>query len=228
MTPLPDDLSEEEKRGFDPRGKAYGVIYRAMCRINGKIYIGLTTKSLFTRITSHKKHAKERSNHFQLAINKYGIEAFDFEIIDTGYSQAELNDMERYWVEYYDTINSGYNSVVPTRVDYSASRERQLSHKVPEHLLEQFLENGKKTRFAKGYKQKEEWKQAKSEAYKGKHHSVATEFPSVRIQCVQTGTIYETMNAAAREFGISHTNWSRYFAGESKSVKGYQWIKLTN
>lgn len=41
------------------------------------------------------------------AINKYGIENFTFEIIE---SQVEnYNDRERYWIKYYDSYENGYN-----------------------------------------------------------------------------------------------------------------------
>ena len=44
------------------------------------------------------------------AIKKYGIENFDFEVIEEC-SKEQLNDKEIYWISYYDSCNldKGYN-----------------------------------------------------------------------------------------------------------------------
>lgn len=46
-----------------------------------------------------------------MAINKYGIENFTFEIIEEC-SEEQLNNRERYWIAYYDTYHNGYNRTV--------------------------------------------------------------------------------------------------------------------
>lgn len=99
---------------------AYGVIYKATSP-SGKVYIGQTTRGLSHRINSHRhtfaKFLKAEktaytSNRFLMnAFNKYGFEAFTWEVIDKASSQEELDALEiKYIAEYKATDKRfGYN-----------------------------------------------------------------------------------------------------------------------
>ena len=92
----------------------YGIIYKITNKINGKIYIGQTIKSLKERWSGHltsAHHPQPRHAHIglYLAINKYGAENFDLEVIDEANSEEELNEKEIYWIRYFDSYNTGYN-----------------------------------------------------------------------------------------------------------------------
>ncbi len=90
----------------------YGIIYKATNTLNNKVYIGQTTQDLNSRISSHKHRAKyelDIHTHFINALRKYGFENFIWEIIDQAENQNELDDKEKYWIQYYDSINTGYN-----------------------------------------------------------------------------------------------------------------------
>ena len=90
----------------------YGYIYKITTTKSNKVYIGQTTKSVEER---YKKHLKARNSkskkhlHLYLAMNKYGIDTFSVEQIDTAIDQKDLNEKEIYWINYYDSINNGYN-----------------------------------------------------------------------------------------------------------------------
>lgn len=89
-----------------------GIIYKATSKTSGKIYIGQTTTSLNNRISNHKHKALyniDLKNHFHNAIRKYGIDDFIWEVIDTAQDYKTLNEKEQYWINYYDSINNGYN-----------------------------------------------------------------------------------------------------------------------
>lgn len=91
----------------------YGIIYKATNKINNKVYIGQTIKTLKERIYMHYYKAENSLNithtHFINAIRKYGKDNFDWEIIDQADTQEELNKKEIYWIQFYDSINNGYN-----------------------------------------------------------------------------------------------------------------------
>lgn len=84
---------------------AYGYIYLLRNKINGKIYIG-----------KKKGHQVNESYYgsgvaISNAVNKYGKENFDREILDWADSLEELNKLERYWIAENDAQNKkiGYN-----------------------------------------------------------------------------------------------------------------------
>ena len=91
----------------------YGIIYKATNTINNKVYIGQTTSTLKNRIYYHiyrAEHSLEITHtHFINALRKYGQNAFTWEQIDTAETQDELNKKEQYWIQYYDSMNTGYN-----------------------------------------------------------------------------------------------------------------------
>lgn len=91
-----------------------GFIYRIFNTINGKSYIGQTIQDVKQRFYQHcaTKCGKEVSNMaIHKAIKKYGKSNFilyTIEEVDTN----DLDNRERYWISYYDSYNSGYNSTI--------------------------------------------------------------------------------------------------------------------
>lgn len=90
------------------------IIYKITNLINNKCYIGQTIKTLDARKSQHISTSKrniEVSHHLYSSFNKYGIDNFSFEEIDTATTIDELNEKESYWIEYYHTTdpNLGYN-----------------------------------------------------------------------------------------------------------------------
>ncbi len=75
----------------------------------GKVYIGITKRKPQKRWNSG--HGYESNRYFYRAILKYGWDSFEHEIIETGLTQAEAVEKERYYIRLYDSTNPerGYN-----------------------------------------------------------------------------------------------------------------------
>ena len=88
-------------------------IYKITNKINNKVYIGQTTKNVKTRWQRHCSDALNNrvNTKFAKAIKKYGRDNFIVEEIDTAKTKTELNQKEIYWINYYNSILKGYNSV---------------------------------------------------------------------------------------------------------------------
>lgn len=88
-----------------------GYIYRITNLINGKIYIGFTSRKPYVRFIEHRDEAKSPRMPISRAINKYGKENFLFDVIycseDIKYC---LEVMEPYFIAHYDTYKNGYNA----------------------------------------------------------------------------------------------------------------------
>jgi len=80
-------------------------------RINGKEYIGQTTKNLNFRINNHISDAigHKKTMYFHSAIRKYGPKSFDWEVLHECVNIHDLNKLEIYYIKLYDTNNNGYN-----------------------------------------------------------------------------------------------------------------------
>jgi group I intron endonuclease len=87
------------------------IIYKSTNKITGKVYIGQTIQTLDKRIKGHINESKKDKNRpFLLSINKYGVDNFTFETIDSANNLDELNDKEIYWVNFYNSVSpNGYN-----------------------------------------------------------------------------------------------------------------------
>jgi len=85
-----------------------GIIYKAENEINGKVYIGQTWKGLDLRKKSHFER-KTGCTKFINAINKYGKNAFSWNILDSSDNQKNLDDLEIKYIKEYNSITNGYN-----------------------------------------------------------------------------------------------------------------------
>jgi group I intron endonuclease len=77
-------------------------IYQITNKINGKRYIGKTTKkSIFDRWKTHLSDCKKSNTKLYNAIRKYGEVNFSIDVFEqTGkVSTEKLNERERYWIE---------------------------------------------------------------------------------------------------------------------------------
>ena len=75
----------------------------------GKSYIGQTTKTPAQRASSNGYNYR-RSPYFYDAIKKFGFNSLKLEILEEC-QEDELDDRERYWIAYYNTVYpNGYNA----------------------------------------------------------------------------------------------------------------------
>lgn len=82
-------------------------IYKITNKINNKCYIG-QSNNCERRFKEHQTKGKTSRIPVDVAIEKYGIDAFNYEIIEEC-SIEELNQKEQYWIKYYNSIAQGYN-----------------------------------------------------------------------------------------------------------------------
>ena len=86
-------------------------IYKIENKINGKVYIGQSI-AIKTRWQQHKYEAQtgESQAPLYLALRKYGIENFSFEVLEEC-PQELLNEKEIFWIAHYKSNDRdfGYN-----------------------------------------------------------------------------------------------------------------------
>lgn len=75
-------------------------------KLNGKKYIGQST-NIERRKSEHLKYPSKFSR-FDMELQAIGEDGFNFIVLEECTSD-ELDEREKYWIKYYDTINNGYN-----------------------------------------------------------------------------------------------------------------------
>lgn len=89
-----------------------GFIYKITNNVNGKVYIGQTIQTIKERFYQHcatKCRDSVLNMAIHRAIKKYGKSNFTIEVIEE-VDKDSLNDREKFWIEYYNSYNNGYNS----------------------------------------------------------------------------------------------------------------------
>lgn len=88
-----------------------GVIYLITNTITGMKYVGQTKRDAMKRFKEHCTIAENtnRNLHLYNSMRKYGVDKFTFEILESDVEERDLDDRERYYIEKYDTLNTGYN-----------------------------------------------------------------------------------------------------------------------
>lgn len=90
----------------------YGKIYMIKNNVNGKVYIGQT---ILDDVLQNRYHCNVEKNthntHLKNSIHKYGWDNFSIHILEYCMSKQELNECERFWINFYKATNSeyGYN-----------------------------------------------------------------------------------------------------------------------
>lgn len=88
------------------------LVYKLTNTTNGKAYIGITSRDESFRWSEHKVRAKQgvRNSRLYDAIRKYGPDAFNREVIAEASTEEELRDLERRYIQEFNTYEAGYNS----------------------------------------------------------------------------------------------------------------------
>lgn len=100
-------------------------IYKISNCIDNRVYIG-SSKNLERRLTRHfseLKNGKHKNYHLQRFVDKYGLTAIDFQIIELC-SEEELLQKEIKAVEYFNSLKAGFNLEYPDR-SYKTNEARE-------------------------------------------------------------------------------------------------------
>lgn len=149
-------------------------IYKITKKINGKSYIG-QSNDIERRLAEHKY---KRDLPVEIAIQKYGIDAFSYEVIEECES-SQLDEREKYWIAYYNTYKGfGYNcsegggnnrgenngNTKLTNADVAYIRECYNNHQRRKAVYEQFKDKITFSAFASIW-DGTTWKDIKPEVY---------------------------------------------------------------
>lgn len=192
-------------------------VYIHMNKINGKIYVGMSKRQ---NPNERWKNGRgyEYNWHFKSAIQKYGWDNFDHEIIASNLTEQEASNMEKILIEKLQTTNrkygynfaeGGYNNrglkgelnpfwnKRPEKAIAASSASRK-----GKHLSEETKEKIRQGNIRAGRNQNS---LAALDAYRrNKRPSMmgANNPKSTKVQCVETGIVFDSQSAAEREMNL--------------------------
>lgn len=92
------------------------LVYRATSLLTGKVYIGLTKRTLNKRIQDYKQDIKNLKNkrYFINALRRYGLSNFKWDVLCECNTVDELTKAEAYFIEFYQSHKKkfGYNTLL--------------------------------------------------------------------------------------------------------------------
>lgn len=226
----------------------YGLIYKVTNLINGKCYIGKTSKTIEERRYEHEYEADNIPSNkvFHKALRKYSRDSFEWEIIDYGNSDDELSQKEMFWIDHYKSYIGrpdahGYNMTL--------GGEGGMGYRHTEEAKAKMSEHWKGIRVGEnhpmyGRNHTEEARTKMSKAHKGKKLSDKTRKKmSKRMQGVVTNAKpvvqlslngdfiaeYESAKQAMIVLGVKNaSNITECCRGRRKTAYKYKWLYKEN
>lgn len=148
------------------------LIYKAENIIDGKMYIGQTIKTLEERKRRHLSEAQSgKGFKFQEAIRYWGADKFRWTILEEVDTIQQLNEREKYWIEYYKSYKNGYNLTKgdSNPMNFVESKQHHEEVMRSKEVREKISKTMKK-RIAEGNFFTEEHRRKISEKLKGNKH----------------------------------------------------------
>lgn len=183
------------------------IIYLHRNKINNKVYIGQTKNNPTRRWENGKGY---KNTYFGNAIQKYGWDNFEHEILETDIETVEeANQRETYYIELYNATNRdlGYN-IFKTAGGYDST-----NRPVSEIQRERGRELGKKVWTDPEFRKKR----------------------CQQVKCVETNQIFDCYRSAGEWCGLIYykNSFLMYFRGERQSCGKHpetkeplHWVKI--
>lgn len=72
------------------------IIYAFKNKVNNKIYVGQTCRTFEERMGEHLRH---KNTTLGKALDKYGVDNFEYGVVDEAETIEELNEKEIFWIK---------------------------------------------------------------------------------------------------------------------------------
>lgn len=218
-------------------------VYSITCLSNGKMYIG-SSSHIHNRWLSHKSRLKNKihSPILQNTYNKYGLNSFCFNILEIC-DLSNLIQREQYWYNHFKSIGYkmlNYSNIIenPTRgIPISQERKNHLSkilkgrpsknkgRKITEETRKKMsiASTGRKMTQKNKDILSEINKKPKTIEHRQRLSQVKKELVGVKIVCLQTNEVFNSLIDAANKYGIKYQSIRQSILrkGKCKSLNFY-------
>jgi group I intron endonuclease len=220
--------------------KKFGIIYKIVNLINGKLYAGQTIRALNDRWSDHKRDAKNQVDYpLYSAIRKYGVENFIIEIIDFASSLEELDNKEKFWIKELNSLcqnGNGYNILdggrrfpininsrptinLTTGETFSSAKEMAKFYNLSYSATLKALKGQSRLRKGFIFRYKDLNKQREANILES--FIPVPVAISKKIVCIDNNEYFDSATSASKKMGILRTSITNNLNGRSKSAGGF-------
>lgn len=181
-------------------------IYRITNNVNGKVYVGWTSRDPLIRFEEHQKTRKPKYQDrsvISYAIEKYGVDSFTFEIVYQSCDYDHSREIETHFITEYDSLLEGWGY----NIDNGGMGHKRTASTIEKHRAA-----------IKGRKQSAEHiakRRMLSENNPMSKTWIVT-YPDGREESIIGLTLW------AKERGLDPSNLRNTYYGRSNSHKGYK------
>lgn len=214
-------------------------VYIHTNKINGKVYIGITSNPPYKRWGKDGKGYMNHDTLFCRAIKKYGWDNFEHEIISSNLTEQEASNMEKLLIKEFNSTNPeyGYNHEIGGLCNNEHIRRLHISNSITgnnhpfydKHHTEetkQLLREscGGENHYWYGKHLPKETCDKISFKLKGnKNWKKRAEQLKTPVICVELNRNFETIKEAAEYCGVTHCAISNCLRGKTQTSGGYHW-----
>lgn len=196
---------------------------------SGKHYIGKTYNEQMRKYHHKREASKGNTRPLYRAMRKYGIENFTYEVIVKNVPSYMINAFEKYWINFYNAVENGYNCTIGGDGLQEPSQETRVkignTSKGRQHTQET------KNRIGVAFRGKKlsEEHIAKLKKPKSEEHKIKAGLAKCKkVQCVETGIIYDSIRLAnvAVGFNVQSSNITSVCKGRRNTAANLHWRYL--
>ena len=211
------------------------TVYQHKNKINGKVYIGITSQKPEQRWRNGEGY--KSSPHFYSAIQKYGWDNFEHNILFVELTKEQACLKEQELIKEFNSMNReyGYNSTSggdifimneETKQKISQAlmgNQNNLGHSCSEEKKKKISEAQKDREFTKEHKQKlyEAAKNRHVPCSEEKKQTLKEKSHKKPVYCEELDKVFESVQECGRQLGIPATNITKLCNGRGKTLKGY-------
>lgn len=222
-------------------------LYKHTNMFNKKVYIGITKQPLHRRWRNGKGY--KNNPHFYRAIQKYGWDNFQHQLIFQNLTAKEAENLESIIIQYYKSNQRdfGYNiegggNINKTVSDETRAKMRrnhadfrgknsvwfgkkhteETKNKISKYRKENGLSFGEKNpMYGKRGEKSPLFGRKHTEESKQKMREALKNKNGIKIICLNNNEIYCSIRLAGRKLGLSPSSITKNCKGQIKSVNGF-------
>ena len=190
----------------------------------GKHYIGKTSNEAGRKLAHKYGYSSYPDRELYQDMNKFGYEAFTYTTLVTGVPDWASDSFEKYWINYYDSYNQGYNQTLGG-IGSKGYKHSDASKDKIAKAFKAYRESPNCAFNTQEYKDNMSVlmkQRVLSDEHKYKL-KLANRNRYISIKCIETGEVFVSMKEASLKYKVSSSSLGSACRGKLKKVGGFHW-----